>query len=250
MIWIVGGTTEAVKVAARIKNKVHYIVSVATPSGKEAFEGENVLVARLTEQEMIVFIKEYGIEKIVDLSHPYAVEVSKNANKAARTCDIPYIRYVRAMTDVKEAVVINEMSALLTYLEGIKGCVFFTTGANDIHQFEKVKAGNRFVYRILPAPFSIQKAADSGVAMEDIIAIKGPLSKALNSAMFTDYSADYVVMKNSGIEGGTAKKIAACREKGITPVVWNRKVEKGVYCLDALIEKYIFKKYIDNDNTI
>ncbi len=242
MIWIVGGTTEAVKVAARIKNNADYIVSVATPSGKEAFKDENVVVARLTEQEMIVFIKEHGIEKIVDLSHPYAVEVSKNAKKAARACDIPYIRYVRAMSDVQGAVVINEMPALLTYLEVIKGCVFFTTGANDIHQFEKVKAGNRFVYRILPAPFSIQKAADSGVAMEDIIAIKGPLSKALNAAMFTNYGADYVVMKNSGTEGGTAEKIAACRENGIVPVVWNRQVENGVYCLETLVEKYIFKK--------
>jgi precorrin-6A/cobalt-precorrin-6A reductase len=54
--------------------------------------------------------------------------------------------------------------------------------------------------------------------------------------MFKDYKADFVVMKDSGIAGGTINKINACIKLGITPIVIQRLTEeKGIEDIDELL---------------
>jgi len=73
--------------------------------------------------------------------------------------------------------------------------------------------------------------------MEDIVAMLGPVSEELNYQMFRDFKADYVVMKDSGKEGGTLEKINACKRLGITPVVILRQYnEKGIGTIDGLFK--------------
>ena len=54
--------------------------------------------------------------------------------------------------------------------------------------------------------------------------------------MFKEYDADYVIMKDSGIEGGTNEKIKACINLGIVPVVIGREKEEGIEDLDEIVE--------------
>ena len=72
--------------------------------------------------------------------------------------------------------------------------------------------------------------------MKDIVAVLGPVSEALNIAMFQEYHSEYVVMKDSGKTGGTPQKINACRKLGITSVLICRKDEEGISDLDVLAE--------------
>jgi len=59
--------------------------------------------------------------------------------------------------------------------------------------------------------------------------------------MFKEYGADYVVMKDSGNEGGTYEKIQACRMLNIPAVIIGRYDEQG---LESIVEvvKYIRQK--------
>lgn len=242
MIWIIGGTTEAKRLVENIEGEANFIVTSATESGKEFIDTPNLLVGRLDYYDMMDFVEEKNINLIIDLSHPYAEIVSANAKKVAMEKNIKYIRYVREKSFIPSyAIYLNSLEDCLEYLKEISGIVFFTTGSKNIRDFEKVKGKNRFIYRILPAMLSIEECKKLNIPMKDIVAVLGPFSKEYNRVMFKEYDADYVVMKDSGKEGGFIEKIEACEELNIIPIVIGRVEEKGVHKLDrilGLINKY------------
>lgn len=223
MIWIIGGTTEAREFVNRIKGKKDFIVTAATEEEREFIDCEELRVGRMDFNDMLKFVRDNSIKLIIDLSHPYAKVVSENAKRVSEMENIKYLRYERDKTDIPSyAVYIKNLEDTLDYLRGIKGTVFFTTGSKNISDFEKVRGNNRFIYRVLPTPMSINECKKNNIQMKDIIAILGPFSEDLNFAMFKEYNADFVVMKDSGKQGGTIEKINACRRLGIKPVVIGR----------------------------
>jgi precorrin-6A/cobalt-precorrin-6A reductase len=239
MIWIIGGTTEAAQAVDNIKGKVPYIVTVATAAGRKMLPDAHVRVARLDYAAMRDFIYANTIDIVVDVSHPYATEVSQNARHACQNANIRYIRFVRKPSETTGAIYVSSIEECLVFLNTVKGCVFFTTGSKNIADFEEVRGNNRFVYRILPAPDSLEICVRHQIAMRDVIAMLGPVSEELNIAMFSEYQADYVVMKNSGQAGGTPEKIAACQRVGITPVIIGRPDDEGLSDLESVVREIL-----------
>ncbi|MDF2533748.1 MAG: cbiJ [Clostridia bacterium] len=237
MIWIIGGTTEARTLIRSLTGKRDFIVSVATYSGAEMLDCKNVVVSRMDQQAMIDFIKDKGIDTVVDMTHPYALDVTQNAKVACHGTGVKYIRYNRKAYSANDCIYIDSIESCAEFLIDKKGCVFFTTGIKNIKDFEKIRGEKRFIYRILPSTFSIQECVDNNIRMEDIVAILGPISEELNYQMFKDFKANYVIMKDSGKEGGTIEKIQACKRLGITPVIIGRQnIEEGFESMDELIQ--------------
>ena len=106
---------------------------------------------------------------------------------------------------------------------------------------------NRFIYRILPALESIKIANKHHVSIKNIVAILGPFSKDYNKLMFSEYKSDYVVMKDSGVKGGTLEKIKACEELNIYPLIISREKEEGINNLDE-VEKIIREEASKSNN--
>lgn len=237
MIWIIGGTSETIEFIEKIEGKVDYIVTVATYAGMERLKGKNVAVKRLDSLEMTVFIKTHKINKIIDLTHPYAVEVSENAKCVAKDTNTEYIRYVRGKSKIYSDIIsVDGIDECIEVLKKIKGNVFFTTGSKNIKDFEKVKRDNRFIYRVLPSKFSIEECIENNVELKDIVAVLGPFSVELNMSLFREYSVDYVVMKDSGIRGGTDEKLVACNNMNIGVIMIKREDERGIDDIDELVE--------------
>lgn len=235
MIWIIGGTIEAKKIINRTGDLDNYIITSATDSEREFIDSSKLIVGRMDYNSMIDFIDKNNIKLIVDLSHPYAATVTENAKRAAKSRNIKYARYVRDKVELQGIeICLSSYEECLEFLKEIKGAVFFTTGSKNIGDFEKVRNNNRFIYRILPASESIEECKKHKIQMKDIIAVLGPFSKEFNKAMFIEYDVDYVVMKDSGREGGTIEKIQACRELGIIPILIGRKEEEGIYDIDEI----------------
>ena len=242
MIWIIGGTAETGTVINEVGDTKNIIITCATDSEKEFIDWDKLIVGRMNYYEMLDFVDINKINMIVDLSHPYAEEVSKNAKKAAADKRIKYIRYIRGgMADRGEGVYLNNLDECLEYLKTIKGTWFFTTGSKNIKDFEKIRGSNRFIYRVLPALESIEECKEHNVKMRDIVAVLGPFSTEFNKSMFMEYSADFVIMKDSGKEGGTIEKLQACRELQIMSVIIGRKNEEGIDDLGAVLN--IIKDY-------
>ena len=94
MILVLGGTSDSIEICNLLnKHNLSYFVSVTTSYGKEIASKctDKVLLKKLTIEDMIEFIKENKIDKVIDATHPYAVEVSTNAMKA---CELSNTRYL------------------------------------------------------------------------------------------------------------------------------------------------------------
>lgn len=244
MIWIIGGTSEGRELVDRLKNFDNYIVTIATEGGKEFLDSDKVFIGRLNKDEMEKFVRTKNITAIVDLSHPYARIVTQNAKEISMELGIEYLRFVRKKSNNSDNVIyLSSYEECYKYLQGIEGTVFFTTGSKNIGDFEKVKGDNRFIYRILPALESIIECRKFDVKMKDIVAQLGPFSTEFNKIMFSEYKADYVIMKDSGNKGGTLEKINACEDLGIKAIVIDREEETGFYSLDS-IEKILKEKFL------
>ncbi len=249
MIWIIGGTSETERLLEHIRGRAEYLVTVATQSGQNVLPpGEAVIVGRMDAARMRAFIREHTIDTVIDLSHPYAVEVSRNARQVCREFALRYVRYVRKEADALQGISLRSIEECLSFLQTVKGCVFFTTGSKNIGDFQNVRGHNRFVYRVLPAIPSLQECFAHQVAMKDIAAMLGPFSEALNAAIFKEYKADYVVMKDSGAVGGTPAKLTACALLGITPIIIGREQEEGVKTLEEIIEMITSPSPSPSDN--
>lgn len=236
MIWIIGGTKESREFIEKLHGKKEYIVSVATYAGQELLAQENVVVARMDKKQMTEFIKRNSIDCIVDMTHPYAIEVTKNARESSLECNVRYLRYVREKIEYKEGKYFDSFNECVDFLKDIKGCVFFTTGSKNIKDFEAIRGDNRFIYRVIPSVFSIQECVENKIDMKNIVAALGPFSRDYNYAMFKEYNADYVVMKDSGDIGGTNEKILACLKLKIKPLIIGRQAEQGINKIDELLE--------------
>ena len=99
MILVLGGTSDSLKICDRL-NEIgisDFVLSVATEFGKDlALEhAKNIINGKMDKKEMIEYIKDQEIRQVIDATHPYAVEVSRNAIEACEQTDIKYIRFER-----------------------------------------------------------------------------------------------------------------------------------------------------------
>lgn len=248
MILFLAGTSDAREIAISLKQKGYQLlVTVVTENASLALleAGLDVRVGRLTAEEMVALISEKQIRAIVDASHPFAEEASKNAIQAANEANVPYFRYEREKIDEYDEQVISVQSydeAAEVALEK-KGTIMLTTGSKTLATFANKLVGVegiRLVARMLPRKDNMEKCEELGVEQKNIIAIQGPFSKELNIALYSQYGVDVMVTKESGKVGSVDEKVEAALELGIPIIMIRRpKIDYGqVYStFDALIEQ-------------
>src|SRR5699024_7232631 len=204
---------------------------------------ERIQVGRMNYDEMSAFVQDHQIKVIVDMSHPFADIVSKNAKKLSAECNIKYLRYLRDENiHVEEGIYVDSYEDCYETLSKLEGVFFFTVGSKHIDKFEKVRGENRFIYRMLPSEGSIKMAKDAGVHMRDLIGMLGPFSYELNLAFLKNYGANYLVTKESGENSGTDEKIRASLDLGVTPIIIKRSEEAGIHDM-AHLESLVREAY-------
>lgn len=247
MIWVIGGTKDSrvflEKFASADKN---IIVSTATEYGGKLLEGLPVKVVseRLPLELMRGFVEKNSIRTIVDISHPYAFEVSKNAMKVAEEFSIAYYRFEREEIHIipdrfSEFQNIND---LLEYCEKLDENILVTLGSNNIEHFSKLKNLEKFYFRILPKWDMVKRCEDNGILPKNIIAMQGPFSLNMNKAMIEQLNIKYLVTKKGGNTGGEKEKIDACNEKGIEIILLDKPQIQYPNCyrnIDDLIKNII-----------
>lgn len=245
MIWVIGGTKDSRDFIESFPFKKKLVVTTATEYGGkllENIEDIKVFCKRLDLEGMNKFIEENNIEKIIDLSHPYAEEVSRNAIESSKVKEIDYIRFERENLVSEDGVIeFSELDIMIKYLEELEGNILVTLGSNNLHKFQNIKNKSNIYFRILPKWEMIKKAEDLGVLPKNIIAMQGPFSKELNVAMMRQLNIKYIVSKKGGNTGGEREKIDSAKEIGAISIMLSRpNVEYPV--VFSHIEKLI--KYI------
>lgn len=247
MIWVIGGTKDSRDFIESFPFKEKLIVTTATEYGGKLLEEVpkiKVLCKRMSLEEIEEFIKENKILEIVDLTHPYAVEISQNAMDSAIKYNIRYTRFEReTLEDDYGSIQFNDIFKLVNYLEDLSGNILVTLGSNNLDKFKNLKNLSNIYFRILPKWDMVKKAEDNGILPKQIIAMQGPFSKELNIAMMNQLNIKYLVSKKGGNTGGEKEKIDATKEVGAVslllskpeidyPIVFSKIDELIIYLLD------------------
>ncbi|MCL6610672.1 MAG: precorrin-6A reductase [Peptococcaceae bacterium] len=233
MILVIGGTSDGRAIAREIAGKgVAVLVSTATGYGSDlaARDGIPVVQGRLDSREMFDLIVSRTVRVLVDASHPFAVEVSRNAAGACGKAGIPYIRYARPGGEVPGGPMVETAES---YQEAARrACelgrtIFLAAGSKTAGIFLETARdrGRRIVIRVIPDPGVIRRLLDMGFSPADVAAVQGPFSEEMNMALMRHYRADVLVTKESGREGGLAEKISAAAKLGLPVVVVKRPPE-------------------------
>lgn len=231
-IWIIGGTSEGVRLAESLDPRT-YIVSVVTEESLEFLPREaEVHIGAMDKKAMADFIAHHHICAVIDMSHPFAKIVSKEGKAAAEKCNIPYYRHLRPLGEGGD-LLFRDYASCAEYISKRTGTFYFTTGSKHSDLFQSVRGDSRHIYRIIPSEKSIHILREAGVEMKDMVAMLGPFDYDMNYALFKHAEADYLVTKNSGEGSGFYEKIRAAKDLNMTSLVISTDREEG-YDFDEL----------------
>lgn len=230
MILVLGGTSDSIEICNLLNEKqVDYVISVTTAYGEELARKctDKVILKKLTLEDMIEYINMNNIKKIIDSTHPYAVEVSTNAIKASQVTNIKYIRFERESLikeiDYKNKYIVSDIDEACEIANKIGKNIFIGTGSKNLYLYkEKIKNKN-LIPRVLPTSQVLISCEELGFNADNIIAMKGPFSVEMNEATYKQYNIDLVITKESGEAGGFLEKIKACENLNIPVIIIKRK---------------------------
>ena len=224
MIWVVGGTSNAKEICEHLASEAHRVlVSVTTDYGRQLseFPGIEVVQGKLSREEMEHLIQTRGVRLVVDASHPFAAEVSTNAMLASKNTAVPYLRFERANTRFANATYVNGYEQAVAYLAEKPGNILLTTGSKFVAKFIPLGAERLFA-RVLSTSDSVALCEQAGLKPVNVIAMCGVGSVALNMALLKEFDIQFLVTKESGVEGGLQEKIEAAKQVNTEVIIIQR----------------------------
>lgn len=230
MILLLAGTSDARALAVEIKKQGYQLLATVVTENAAAELREAGIEAqsgRLTEAAMVSLIQVKEVQVVVDASHPFAEEASKNAMNAAKQVGIPYIRYEReSQTFQYDKMIVAESYEVAAEIAATKkGVVMLTTGSKTLQIFTKKLLGKpdiRLICRMLPRADNMEKCEQLGFPQKNIIAIQGPFTKEFNQALYKQYGVTVMITKESGKAGSVDEKVEAAMELGIEIIMIRR----------------------------
>jgi precorrin-6x reductase len=188
----------------------------------------NIFQNKMTVQGMAKTIKNYQAKCIIDASHPFAIESSKNAMKVAEKLGIKYLRYEKPSfkTESKQIIKVKNFVEAANQATIMDGNIFLFVGTKKLDVFlENIKNfQDRLFIRILPEPETILKCHLAGIPKSNIIALKGEISEELIYELLKHVNAKVIVVMDSGALSGVEQKIRAAERLGIKVILIERPV--------------------------
>ena len=229
---VFGGTSEG-RILAGLLLEAGAQVSlfVATSYGEELIpdrEGLSIICGRLDSDEMQAALESGEYKYVVDATHPYADEVTKNLISAANRSNVPYLRVIRTKSNYEGEIEVESAIEAVRYLNNANGNILLTTGSNTLDIFTGVKGWQERLYaRVLPDAATLDKCTRLGYKKSNLICMQGPFSAEMNEATIRMYDISILVTKDSGEEGGFPEKLLAARTSGAELIVIRRPAEKS-----------------------
>lgn len=236
---------------------------------------------RLDQAGMERLLKEVGPGMVIDATHPYAVEVSRNIKRACELSHGPrLLRCLRENSAVRcvdkhtgnpeasqppgrhpgagkphtgqtvlekaDIIHVPDIKAAVDWLGPRPGNILVTTGSKELGAFCGLEDYRQRVYaRVLPSVESVGICRSLGYEGRHIIAAQGPFSSAFNLAMVKEYNCRYLVTKDGGRAGGLEEKLEAALEAGITAVLVDRPDSGQGFSLEET--KKQIKEWMDHE---
>jgi precorrin-6A/cobalt-precorrin-6A reductase len=214
-VLILGGTSEARRLAGRLAGDARFdaMLSFAGRTDSVADPGVPYRVGGFGGAEgLCEHLRREGYRALVDATHPFAAQMSRNAAQAAERCGVPLLRLEGPPWSPVEGdrwLQVATMAEAVAALGPAPRRVLSTVGRLEVGAFAAAP-WHEYVFRAVD-PF------EPPVPRARVIAARGPFELAAERALLERERIDVLVSKNSGTPS-THAKIAAARELGI-PVV-------------------------------
>ena len=231
-ILLLGGVTEALAIARTLGQQ--HVYSLAGVGRVPTDLTCEVRVGGYGGAEGLArYIRDEGIDLLLDATHPYAAQISQNAALAAAASDIPCWALRRpawvAQTgdDWREVADWSELiEALATFQRPL-----FTLGREPLEH----------LHEIPPEQFWTLRALDAypGTARCDVIGARGPFLIDDERLLFAQRRIDVLISKNSG-SSATEPKLQVARERAVPVLILKRptlaQVDREFRTVEELME--------------
>lgn len=239
---VFAGTTEGYALCEFLaENRVSVYACAATEYGGSLLQENEFLhvsAGRLKTEDMEELFRKENPEIVLDATHPYAAEVTKNIRTACESAGVLYQRILRPEGEKNsEAIYVESTEEAVAFLSGTEGNIFLTTGSKELAKFTGIPDyKERLFARVLSIPSVIRSCAELGIEGKHLIGMQGPFSAEINEAMLRQFQCSYLVTKDTGLAGGFPEKMEACQRCGVTPVIIGRPLkEEGLSLQDARV---------------
>lgn len=186
-------------------------------------------------EKMIEWIKEYKIDLLIDATHPFAQQITRNAYQAAQKANMPFLRLERPAWQKKDGDIWQEVQTVqeaVMMLGQQSRNVFVTIGRKELLPFKECMVPHRYWIRSVDRPESIYIPDHA-----QLIQAKGPFSEADEIIFLKQHYIDCIVSKNSG--GKTVyAKISAARKLNIPVILIQRPKVELMPCVHTWQEAY------------
>ena len=205
---VFAGTTEGYAICRFLaENKISVYACAATEYGGSLLEENEFLhvnAGRLDTEDMEKLFRRETPQIVLDATHPYAAEVTKNIRKACENAGFSYQRILRPEGErSSQAIYVESTEKAAELLSGTKGNIFLTTGSKELSKFTVIPDyKERLFARVLSIPSVINACAELGIEGKHLIGMQGPFSAEINAAMLKQFQCSYLVTKDTGLAGG------------------------------------------------
>lgn len=222
-ILILGGTAEAADLAARLmaQGDTDVITSLAGRTANPAPLAGAVRIGGFGGVEgLALYLTQNGITKVIDATHPFASQISKNARLACAAAGVPLERPERPVWQRQpgdtwiEVRTLDEAAAALP--PGARA--FLALGRQHLSAFE-ARPDCHFVVRMVDPP-----EVPLAFASCDLVVGKPSIDPEDEMALLRDHAITHLVCRNSGGTAGYAK-IMAARRLGLPVIMIGRPKE-------------------------
>ena len=207
-VWILSGTSDGPALVKKLL-KLNYIVfvSVVTYKASKAYTKNpklHIITGKLKDLGAIInFIKKNKITYVVDATHPFALIISKNLNKACKKIKKPLFtferkseiksfknfHYISGLKDIKSETLVNKniLLAIGSRLLNETASYYLGCGANVFT-------------RVIPTHESISQAFGSCIENSNIAILEPSKDKGnlLEKKLCDYWNIDYVLCRDSG----------------------------------------------------
>jgi precorrin-6A/cobalt-precorrin-6A reductase len=216
---ILGGTADASLLAAEIARAS--IDAVYSYGGRTRAPADQPLPTRIGGfggvSGLADYIRREGITHVIDATHPFAAEMSRNTVEVCEQTGTPLIALERApwaKAPGDDWFEVADVSAAVTALPETPANIFLAIGRQHIAPFA-TKPQHTYTLRFVdppeaPLPFAA-----------DVIVSRGPFALEAELEMMRTRGIAWIVARNSGGDGARAK-IDAARMLGLPVIMISR----------------------------
>lgn len=224
---ILGGTTEATALARLLAGHPR-IVAMVSLAGRTKNPVLPPLPTRIGgfggAAGLVAFLRENGIDAVVDATHPFADQISTNAAAACRESGVRLLVLTRRPWQAGEGdrwIPVPDMAAAAEALRPLGESVFLTIGRQELAPFEAVP-DKRYLIRAVDPPEPMPALPDATLILD-----RGPFTLEGELALLRQHRIDALVSKNSGGRA-TDAKLEAARRLSLPVVMVERPAGNGV----------------------